>query len=172
MEESPKRELTEEQKLALELYPHAPHYYFALLEKGVEEMAGRKRNNKRIISYWKWVFNLDKSPTTDETPWCSAGENAMCGRAGIPGTGHSLARSWLKWVAGLVIGWDDVKEGDMMIFSSSRGSWAGHICHYKGKSLVPGMVKVYGPNQGNKWKVSRYPKKRVIGIRRWNGEFS
>ena len=131
-------------------------YRLALKELGQAEIPGEK-DNPRIVLYHSYTQGKADS---DEVAWCSAFMNYCIVEAGGVGTGSALARSWLRW--GKAVGKPQL--GDIVIFSSSRGPWAGHVgffCEDLGDSIL-----VLGGNQSNKVSFAPYPKSRLLGYQR------
>ena len=56
------------------------------------------------------------------------------------------------------------KEGDVVVLSRGASGWQGHVAFFL--RAVGQQVEVLGGNQGNGVSVTRYPKSKVLGIRR------
>lgn len=118
-------------------------------------------HNPKVVQYFAevghdWVKD-------DETAWCAAFVGAMLKRAGLPHTGKLNARSYLDW--GAHVDLKDAEEGDIVVFS--RGDpkgWQGHVAFFVEES--GDYIKSLGGNQRNQVNVSRYPKSRLLGVRR------
>lgn len=138
----------------------------AILELGVQEVAG-KRANPKIVEYLNTCKTLpDPMKQTDETAWCSAFVNWCMERAGEPGTGLANARSWINWGSPLKL----PKRGCVVVLSrESAGPTAGHVGFYVGHvpnaNLTGQLVQILGGNQRNRVCVDLYPEHRVIGYR-------
>lgn len=138
----------------------------ALGEYGVEEIPGEV-DSPRILQYFaeighKWVKD-------DETSWCSAFVNWVAMKAGYEYTRKLDARSWLYIGTEVPLYQEadslDVELGDILIFwRESRESWKGHVGFYINEDEE--YYYVLGGNQGNKVQISKYPKSRLLGIRR------
>ena len=145
-------------------------FEYALQHYGLFEVA-RKENNPKIVAMFtsmhkEWRFS-------DATSWCSAFINWCCIQARVKGSGRLDARSWLRMGEGVELA--DAIPGDVVVF------WRGASDHepiYAGASLYKGHVgfyinkpdrsgiNVFGGNQSDMAKISRYPKNRLLGVRR------
>lgn len=139
----------------------------ALGEYAVEEIPGEE-DNPRILQYFaeighQWVKD-------DETAWCSAFVNWVATKAGYERSNKLNARSWLDIGVEITGGaykyvGDLVHIGDVLIFwRESKDSWKGHVGFYINED--EDYYYVLGGNQGNKVQISKYPKSRLLGIRR------
>jgi uncharacterized protein (TIGR02594 family) len=70
-----------------------PWMKFALGEYGICEVDGPGRNSN-IVAY---LATVGLGDANDETHWCSALVNWCMQQAGISGSSHCKARSWLTW---------------------------------------------------------------------------
>jgi uncharacterized protein (TIGR02594 family) len=105
--------------------------------------------------------NLD--PAT--TAWCAAFVNATLQKAGLPGTGSLMARSFLKYGTPT----EEPKPGDIAVFSRGAAPF-GHVGFYQGMTPDGKYVKVLGGNQANAVNVKNYPASRILGYRQVPGE--
>lgn len=118
------------------------------------------------------MLTLDMDwPEHDEVPWCSAFVNFVCWLLRLPRSKDLRARSWLTVGRGIHL--LDARAGnDIVILSRGSGDQPGpevlnapgHVGFYAGMSGE--FVELLGGNQGDTVKVSRYPKSRILGIRR------
>ena len=134
---------------------------------GIKEVPGRIANPQILT-----MLNLDKKwPKDDSVPWCSAFVNYITWILNLPRSKNLRARSWLA--IGEVIDVEQAEPGfDVVIFK--RGgkkqpgpdviNAPGHVGFYAG---VEGRnVLVLGGNQDNSVSIKRYPKSRLLGVRR------
>lgn len=118
-------------------------------------------HNPKVLQYFKdvgheWVED-------DETAWCAAFVGAMLKRAGLPHTGKLNARSYLKW--GVPVDMKDAQEGDVVVFSrGDPNGWQGHVAFFVKEDGT--KLQVLGGNQSNQVNIAKYPKSRLLGIRR------
>jgi uncharacterized protein (TIGR02594 family) len=133
---------------------------------GMKEVGGSV-DNPQIMS----MLNLDMSwPENDEVPWCSAFVNYICWLARMPRSKNLRARSWL--IIGKGINLDNAEPGDIIILKRGSGDQPGpevlkapgHVGFYAGR--FGEFIEVLGGNQSDTVKVSRYPTKRLLGVRR------
>jgi uncharacterized protein (TIGR02594 family) len=109
-------------------------------------------------------------PENDEVPWCSAFVNYICWLARMPRSKNLRARSWL--IIGKGINLDNAEPGDIIILKRGSGDQPGpevlkapgHVGFYAGR--FGEFIEVLGGNQSDTVKVSRYPTKRLLGVRR------
>jgi uncharacterized protein (TIGR02594 family) len=135
-------------------------YQLALEQRGLREIPGAKHNPEVVKMFAEvghsWVQD-------DETAWCAAFVGAMLKRAGMAQTGKLNARSYLDW--GEPVEMSDAQPGDIVVFwRGSRDGWQGHVAFFvrwEGDGLL-----VVGGNQMNAVNISKYPKDRILGIRR------
>ncbi len=122
-------------------------------------------HNPKVLKYFKdvghdWVED-------DETAWCAAFVGAMLKRAGLPHTGKLNARSYLKW--GEIIDLKDAQEGDVVVFSrGDPNGWQGHVAFFVKEDGT--KLQVLGGNQSNQVNIAKYPKSRLLGIRRMKSQ--
>jgi uncharacterized protein (TIGR02594 family) len=128
-------------------------------EIGVIEFEGPAYNNQEILKYFQEIGH--KWVKTDETAWCSAFANWAAKICGLEYSGALDARSWL----GVGIPVVDPEMGDVCIFwRESIESWKGHVAFYIGEDAR--NFWVLGGNQSNQVCIRRYPKYRLLEIRR------
>ena len=117
------------------------------------------------------MLKLDNNwPENDEVPWCSAFANYICWLARLPRSKSLLARSWLGIGKGIFL--DDAKPGDIIVLQRGTGDQpgpenttaSGHVGFYAGRQSD--LIEVLGGNQSDQVKISRYPKSRLLGVRR------
>lgn len=141
---------------------------FDLAERfsGIREVGGSV-DNPQIMA----MLRLDnKWPTGDEVPWCSAFVSYICWLLRLPRSTSLRARSWLT--VGVPVSMTDARKGDIVILTRGKGDQPGpevldapgHVGFYAG--LTDQFVEVLGGNQSDTVKVSRYPQKTILGIRR------
>ena len=133
---------------------------------GIEEVGG-SLDNPAILA----MLRLDnKWPEGDEVPWCSAFTNHICWLARLPRSKDLRARSWLT--VGKGINLDNAEPGDIIVLKRGRGEQPGpevldapgHVGFYAGR--FGEFIEILGGNQSDTVKVSRYPTKRLLGVRR------
>lgn len=141
---------------------------FALAQRftGIEEVSG-SFDNPMLMA----MLKLDNEwPEHDEVPWCSAFANFICWCLSLPRSKDLRARSWLN--IGTNVNLDDAREGDMVVLQRGSGDQPGpevidapgHVGFYAGR--FGEFIEVLGGNQSDTVKVSRYPKSRLLSIRR------
>lgn len=118
------------------------------------------------------MLRLDTSwVQDDQTPWCSAFLNFVCFILGAARSRSLAARSWL--LVGTSIPLTDARVGnDVVILSRGTGTQPGaevlaapgHVGLYAGHDAT--HVVVLGGNQGDAVTLARFPKARILGIRR------
>jgi len=134
---------------------------------GIKEVGG-KVDNPQILA----MLNLDQSwPDHDEVPWCSAFTNYVCWLLRLPRSKNLRARSWLTVGKGIHL--MDARAGfDVVVLQRGKGEQPGpeildapgHVGFFAG--IDGDMIEVLGGNQSDTVKVSRYPKSRLLGLRR------
>jgi len=141
---------------------------FDLAERfvGTEEVGGQV-DNPMILS----MLKLDNTwPQNDEVPWCSAFTNYICWLARLPRSKDLRARSWLTIGKGITL--DEAAVGDIIVLQRGGGDQPGpdvldapgHVGFYAGR--FGDFIEILGGNQGDQVKISRYPKTRLLGVRR------
>lgn len=144
------------------------NYAFDLAQRfvGIEEVGGQV-DNPIILS----MLTLDASwPDDDSVPWCSAFANYVCWLARLPRSKSLRARSWLTVGRGISL--DDAEPGDIIVLQRGAGQQPGpevieapgHVGFYAGR--FGDFIEVLGGNQSDTVKVSRYPKSKLLGVRR------
>lgn len=131
---------------------------------GIQEVGGSV-DNPQILA----MLKLDNSwPENDEVPWCSGFVNYIAWLARAPRSKDLRARSWLTIGRGIPL--VDAVPGDVIVLK--RGSDAGpeiidapgHVGFYAG--VTDNLIEVLGGNQSDTVKISRYPRDRLLGVRR------
>jgi len=142
----------------------------ALSQYGIQEWAGED-HNPEVLKYFdeigqQWVDD-------DETAWCSAYVNWVAMKAMCERSNKLDARSWLDIGIDYYIpnSIDPVEStpfpamGDILIFwREKKSSWKGHVGFYINKDDT--YYYVLGGNQNNRVCIKKYPKSRLLGIRR------
>ena len=133
---------------------------------GLKEVGGSV-DNPQIMA----MLKLDNGwPESDEVPWCSAFVNYICWLLRLPRSKSLRARSWL--MVGVGVHLDSAKVGDVVVLKRGKGDQPGpevieapgHVGFYAGR--FDGFIEVLGGNQSDTVKVSRYPSKSLLGVRR------
>ncbi len=134
---------------------------------GISEVDGTT-SNPQILA----MLKLDGDwPDDDSVPWCSAFANYIAWLLRLPRSKSLRARSWL--LVGEVIDLTQAEPGfDLVIFKRGGGKQPGpdvieapgHVGLYAG--VEGSMVLVLGGNQGDSVSIGRYPKSRLLGVRR------
>jgi len=116
-------------------------------EIGTHEIAG-KQHNARIMEYIWTCDNIQQTEAQrryvtregeEGVDWCSAFVNWCLKQAGIVGTNHALASSWMNWGTQLT----GPKQGAIVCFS-----WKGtRIDHVAFCDEVNGQFQMLGGNQ-------------------------
>lgn len=143
-------------------------YAFELAQRfvGSKEVGGQV-DNPMILA----MLKLDNSwPENDEVPWCSAFANYICWLARLPRSKDLRARSWLTIGKGISL--DDAEAGDIIVLQRGKGvqpgadviDAPGHVGFYAGR--FGEFIEILGGNQADQVKISRYPKSRLLGVRR------
>lgn len=131
-------------------------------EIGVRELPG-PQHEARVLEYLATCHrdnggNIgDWGADRDETPWCSAFVNWCMLRAGIEGTRHAAARSWLHWGVGI----DRPRPGCVVVLSRPGGF---HVALWEGQP-DDSRHSLLGGNQDNAVSIKVYGPGRVIGCR-------
>jgi uncharacterized protein (TIGR02594 family) len=143
-------------------------FAFELAERfvGIQEIGGQV-DNPQILA----MLKLDNSwPENDEVPWCSAFANYICWLARLPRSKDLRARSWLQIGKGIAL--DEAVPGDIIVLQRGSGEQPGpevidapgHVGFYAGRT--GDLIEVLGGNQSDTVKISRYPVKKLLGVRR------
>ena len=151
---------------------NANPYWMAQRFVGTKEVSGRAAN-PQIMS----MLQLDSEwPDDDEVPWCSGFANYVCWLLRVVRSKSLRARSWLGVgeviaLADAVVGWD------IVILNRAGGpddpniiDAPGHVGFFGG--LEGDWIWVLGGNQSDTVKLSRYPVKDILGVRRLYPEVS
>lgn len=143
-------------------------YEVAARYLGVAEVAGLD-SNPAILA----MLKLDGSqvPDGDETPWCSAFVNWVCHQLALPRSRSLAARSWLT--VGHPVAFESAERGlDVVVLARGGAGQPGpEVLIAPGHCgfFVEGdedYVVVLGGNQGDRVSTERYPRSRVLGVRR------
>lgn len=133
---------------------------------GIKEVGGSV-DNPQIMA----MLKLDNDwPEADEVPWCSAFANYIAWLLRLPRSKSLRARSWLAVGKGIAL--DEAVPGDIIVLQRGKGEQPGpevleapgHVGFYAGR--FGDFIEVLGGNQSDTVKVSRYPKSRLLGVRR------
>jgi uncharacterized protein (TIGR02594 family) len=147
-------------------------YDFAERYVGLKEISGDK-DNPLIMAMLKQTEDMDFSgwPEHDEVPWCSAFANWCAWHMRLPRSKSLRARSWLR--VGRVITLDEA-TADFCTVILKRGSGnqpgpdvieaPGHVGFYAG--VEGSKVLLLAGNQNDEVNVTRFPKSRILGVRR------
>ena len=141
----------------------APWIKFANAEIGQKEILGVMHNPK-IIAYHA---TTTLKATADETPWCSSFVNWALLQVEVTGTNSAAAISWLSWgkPASAVNGAITVIYNSKAA-NSSLSSSGNHVGFLVQESAT--HYQLLGGNQGNKVRVSYYPKSSwILRGHRW-----
>jgi len=132
----------------------------ALRFMGVSEVQG-VASNPLILT----MLKLDGDwPQDDEVSWCSAFCNFIAWMLRLPRSKKLNARSWLEVGYPVAPEWA-VPGYDVAVFwRESPESWKGHVGWFAG--FEGEDVLVLGGNQKDQVSISRYPRERLLGIRR------
>lgn len=141
---------------------------FALAERfiGIEEVGG-SLDNPQIMA----MLKLDQDwPDSDEVPWCSGFVNYVCWLARLPRSKDLRARSWLNVGRGIAL--DDAEVGDIVVLKRGRGDQPGpdvinapgHVGFFAGISGE--FIEILGGNQRDTVSVGRYPRSKLLSVRR------
>ena len=132
----------------------------------IDEVGGSVDNPQLMA-----MLKLDNDwPEHDEVPWCSAFVNYICWLLRLPRSKSLLARSWLTVGHGIHL--DDASVGDIVVLKRGSGDQPGpeittapgHVGFYAGR--MGDFIEVLGGNQSDTVKISRYPKSRLLSVRR------
>lgn len=145
---------------------YVTHYDLAERFVGIKEIGGQV-DNPMILA----MLKLDNEwPDGDEVPWCSAFANYIAWLARLPRSKDLRARSWLTVGKGITL--DQAEPGDVIVLQRGKGEQPGpevidapgHVGFYAGR--FGEFIEVLGGNQSDTVKISRYPTKRLLGVRR------
>ena len=136
-------------------------YALASEEVGMQEIKGPMHNPEIVQMFADVGHGWVKD---DETAWCAAFNGAMLERAGLPSTRKLNARSYLDW--GEPVDLAEAEPGDIVVFSrGDPNGWQGHVGFFVRNAGT--HIEVLGGNQSNSVSVARYPKSRLLGVRRY-----
>ncbi|SDB57476.1 C40 family peptidase [Bauldia litoralis] len=126
---------------------------------GTREVTG-PADNPRIMAMYAsvghdWVEH-------DEVAWCAAFVGHCLEKAGIRSTRQLNARSYLTF--GEAVPVDKAREGDIAVFQRGSSSWQGHVAFFV--KATASQIEVLGGNQSNGVTIAKYPRTRLLGIRR------
>lgn len=147
-------------------FSHGHAYDLAQRFTGIKEVGGNV-DNPQIMA----MLKLDNEwPSEDEVPWCSAFANYICWLARLPRSKDLRARSWLN--IGIGIQLDQAEPGDIVVIKRGKGEQPGpenttaqgHVGFYSG--ITGDLIEILGGNQSDTVKISRYPRSRLLGVRR------
>lgn len=130
----------------------------AIAEIGQREVSGGK-SNPRIVEYRR-MAKLDGLKGDDGVvPWCAIFVNAMLAKAGVPGSGSGMARSFasskhFETLAAPMV-------GCVTVLSSNRGPASGHVFFYTGENGI--LLQALGGNQDDAVSIAMFGKKRLVG---------
>ena len=135
---------------------------------GIEEIGGNV-DNPQIMA----MLKLDNAwPSNDEVPWCSGFVNYVCWLIRLPRSKDLRARSWLTIGQGIDFG--EAETGDIIVLKRGKGDQPGpdvidapgHVGFFAGYDTEHQLIEVLGGNQSDTVKISRYPRSRLLGVRR------
>jgi uncharacterized protein (TIGR02594 family) len=136
------------------------HMTIARSYLGTKELKGSADNPKIMEMYrtvgHDWVEH-------DEVAWCAAFVGHCLEKAGLPSTRKLNARSYLTW-GEKVVGLEQAKEGDVVVFTRGSSDATGHVAFFL--KATGQQIEVLGGNQSDGVSVARYPRSRLLGIRR------
>jgi len=147
-------------------FSHGHAFDLAQRFTGLKEVGGNV-DNPQIMA----MLKLDMDwPSEDEVPWCSAFANYICWLARLPRSKDLRARSWLNVGVGIQL--DQAEPGDIVIIKRGSGDQPGpenttaqgHVGFYAG--ISGDLIEILGGNQSDRVKISRYPRSRLLGVRR------
>ena len=134
---------------------------------GIREVAGLK-DHPFIV----WALSLcGYTDAHDEVAWCSAFLNAIAWLLRLPRSKSAAARSWL--LVGRPVRLDEARPGFdvVVLWRGSAPQPGAHVLAAPGHvGLFAGIegddVLLLGGNQGGGVSIARFPKVRVLGVRR------
>ena len=106
------------------------------------------------------------------TEWCAAFVNTILETSGYESLNTTnypyplIARGYLEYGEPLLE--DELRYGDIMVFTRGNSKWKGHVGFYVGQEKIKGKTyyRILGGNQSNEVNISLYPRYRLLGIRR------
>lgn len=132
----------------------------ALSQYGIKEIPGRQHNPEVLKYFRQSGFEYIND---DETPWCSAFVIWNLKMCQYEHSEKLNARSHLS--VGKAIPLEEARQGDVVVlWRNDPIGWQGHVAFYINEEN--GYVYLLGGNQGNMVQISKYPKERVLGVRR------
>jgi uncharacterized protein (TIGR02594 family) len=98
------------------------------------------------------------------TPWCAAFVNAILNKKGYRTTGSNLANSFSSYGIKVTV----ASKGDIVLVRSRNSSSGKHVGIFYEYKVINGVkhVGVLGGNQSNMVKVTYYPARIIISVRR------
>lgn len=131
----------------------------------------KEENNPTVVG---WIRNFGKNlrsrfaRNNDSTAWCATFVSAMLDEAGVEGTNHALARSYLCWGRptrprrGAICVIKKKTKGPDQGTGSRAGYHVGFLVH-----LSKNNIWLLGGNQRNRVSVQAFPKGRwnLAGLR-------
>ncbi len=127
---------------------------------GTKEIKGLADNPKIMEMYRNvghdWVEH-------DEVAWCAAFVGCCLEKANVPSTRKLNARSYLTW-GEKVASVEHAQEGDVVVFTRGARSDLGHVAFFLRAAGT--QIEVLGGNQSDGVTIARYPRSRLLGIRR------
>jgi len=142
--------------------PRLPLTLFEFAQKfiGLREVPGSKDNPAILAA----LQLSDDWPQHDEVPWCAGAINALAWMLDLPYSRSLMARSWLK--IGFAVDLQDAREGwdVVVLWRGSRSASSGHVGIYAGHDSS--HVWMLGGNQDDEFNITKYPRNRVLGVRR------
>lgn len=138
---------------------------------GVREVPGAG-SSPQVLAF----LRLDQSwPAGDDVAWCSAFANYVAWLLRLPRSKSLAARSWLT--VGVPVELDAARAGfDVVVLKRGAGQQPGpdvlkaqgHVGFFAG--LEGDDVLVLGGNQGDQVSIDRFPRTKVLGVRRLREE--
>jgi len=100
------------------------------------------------------------------TAWCAAFVNASLDRAGLPGTGSQVARSFMNY--GTAVSAANVRKGDILVEHKGQMSGpGGHVGFATGRVSPEGKIEMFSGNVlGGKWAAKTWYSPSQLAIRR------
>lgn len=156
-------------------YIHTTAYDIGARFIGTREVAG-SLDNPMIMAMLKLTAEggWNGWPEHDEVPWCSGFANLVCWLVRLPRSKSLLARSWLA--VGRPIALEEAwAANDVVVLKRGGGhqpgpdnlTAPGHVGFFS--AVEGGEILVLGGNQGNAVSLARYPRERLLGVRRLLG---
>lgn len=134
-------------------------YDIARLHLGLREIPGPEDHPEIMAMYDRvghpWVEH-------DEVAWCAAFVGSCLEQAELRSTRSLTARSYLNW--GVPVDLSEARAGDIAVFRRGSSSWQGHVAFFVKASADD--IKVLGGNQADAVSIARFPRQKLLGIRR------